>query len=96
MSDYSRVTLWSVERANELWLKTCTCTCTRVYEYSLIGQSVCVRVSVRVSVCIMMTTTPSLPPSWLETISHSAPVVGQSQALQTYRPSIREASITTA
>lgn len=43
-----------------------------------------------------MTTTPSLPPSWLETISHSARAVGQAQALQTYRPSIREASITTA
>lgn len=96
MSNYSRVTLWSVERANVLWLRTRTHTCTCAYEYSLIGQSVCVHVSVCVSVCITMTTTPSLPPSWLETISHSAPVVGQSQALQTFRPSIREASITTA
>lgn len=43
----------------------------------------------------LMSTTPSLPPPGLETISHSALDVDQSQGVQTCRPSIRQASIIT-
>lgn len=88
------MTLESVERANVLRLKS-----THSHNYSLVGLFVSVSVCSicnGVYVCITMTNTPSLTPSWLETINHSAQVAGQTQAIQTFRPNIREASITTA
>ena len=93
MSNYSRMTLWSAERANVLSLKhACMHARTRTNEYSLIGLSLLCACP-----CVYQDDHHPLITSYmLETISESAPVVGQSQALQTYRPSIREASITTA
>lgn len=70
-----RVTLWSAERANVFLLETHTHMHARIFTYRL----------VRVCACLCVNHDdhqPLISSYMLETISQSAPVVGQRQALR--------------